>query len=219
MKKLRKWHVVVLALLGVASLAAGSWFILQRTPPPMPKSPQEAMETFKTERFKRLPESRKQAYYEHSRELYEKLEPEQRREMGKQYRDDPEARQVMREAMMNFMLDRARDFATADAQARKDIIDGIIAMQQMQGLRRGGGDRERPRRQRQESREGETDAQREKRREDRRASRREFVQDRIEQGNPQRQAYVGEFFKALAQRRAERGLEPMSFPRRGGRRR
>jgi hypothetical protein len=213
MKKLRKWQVAVLAIMGALSVAAGSWYIYQRTAPPMPQTVQEAMETFKSDRFKRLPESRAQAYYDRSRELYEKLDRDQRKQMRETYRDDPEARKVMRQAMMNFMLQRARDFASATPEQRDVILDGLIALQSM---RRGSqGSRRGERRPRPEGRSNETDQQRQGRRDQRRNDRRQFMQDRIEQGNPQHQAYASEFFKALNQRLAEKGLEPFNFRGRG----
>ena len=42
-----------------------------------------------------------------------------------------------------------------------------------------------------------------------RAERKKWMQDKIEQGNPQSQAYMSEFFKALMEARQKAGLPPM----------
>ncbi len=213
----KHWRLVVLVLLAIASLAGGAWMVYQRTPPPMPNSVDEAMQIYKSDRFKRLPESRQSAYYARGRELFEELDQTERRRLREQYRDDPDARRVVRQAMMNFMFDRAKEFAAAEPDQRAVILDGVIAMQESGfGRRPGGGGRGGPggRRGRESSGE-ESDADREQRRERRRADARQRIQNMIETGNPQRQAYISEFFKALRERRNERGLESMPGRRRG----
>jgi hypothetical protein len=63
----------------------------------------------------------------------------------------------------------------------------------------GGGDTQRT---------PEQEAERQARRERERVEGMKWMQKQVERGNPQKQAYVGEFIKAMRARRIARGLSP-----------
>lgn len=211
----QKVQVGALALLGVASLYYGGYRWWLTTAPPMPQTIEQAVALHNDPRYQGLPPQRRAAYIARSRELYEQLDDDAKRQWRQQMREDPEARAAARDAMREQMLNRARDFTLADEAERNKILDQTINMMiaaEAAGRMRnraGGNDRERP-----ELTE-EEQQQREQRRAERREQGRRQIQQMIEQGDPQRQAYVGEFFKALRERREERGLEPMPDFRRG----
>lgn len=202
---------------GVTTLAAGTYLWWRATPPPIPTTLDEAVETLASPRYQRLTEDEKQPYLEQTHRLSEPLSMEQRREIWQKAGEDPEKQKAMREAGGDMMMLRAKEFATADEAKRIQILDQTIAMMEMgQRMRLGGGGGagrgDRPDRGNRDDSQL-SDEERAKRREQRMAERRRGMQQRIERGNPQRQAYVSEFFKALQKRRDELGL-PRNGPSR-----
>lgn len=197
---------------GGTVLAAGTYLWWRATPPPIPTTLDESVETLASSRYLRLTEDQKQPYLEQMHRLSESLSMEQRREIWQKAGEDPEKQKAMREAGGDMMMLRAKEFATADEAKRIQILDQTIVMMEMgQRMRPGGSGADRGNRD--DSQLSEED--RTKQREQRMAERRRSMQQRIERGNPQRQAYVSEFFKALQKRRDELGLSRNGPSRRG----
>lgn len=195
----RKIGIAMLTLVASGVLAGGIYLVWLRLPPKMPANVQEAMALMNSPQYRRLSEQERQPYLERMRQLGESLTAEERKALWEKGRNDPEFRKNAREAQSNVMLQRAREFAQADSVTRRNILDKIIAMQEM--APRGGGGNPGPR--------PGNDANRQERQ--------KWFQDRIEHGNPQAQAYMSEFFKALIERRKDLGLSPLpAGPRHAG---
>ena len=181
----------VLAVLAVGTLVFGGYYLWLTTPPPMPVNMEEGFDVLKSARYARLPDDRKLAYVEKMWRMREQMTPEDRRAMRERFESEPELGTAVRSAVEEMMVQRAREFAKADPKARQAMLDGFIQMEQMMRRNREGGS-DRPR-----SNGG-----------NREEWRRRF-EERIETGDPQKQAYVGEFFKAMRLRRQELGLDPL----------
>ncbi len=197
-RRLMQIGLLVAAAAGSLGWGAYQWWL--RTPPPMPDTVEQAIELFKSERFTRLPETRQEAYYDRSRELFERLDGDRRRELRVRYENDAAARDAVSNAMLTMITKQARNFITMEPVQRQVVVDGFIAMQEL-GARRHA--------QRQAERGHEpADPDRQRRREQRLDDARGRIESWVEQGNPQRQAYLSEFFKAIRERRIERGMQP-----------
>jgi len=195
----KKWITMSFALLLAAGVLAGGIYLTWlRTPPPMPANVDEAIKVLSSPQYSRLSEAERQPYIQRARELGEKLSGEERSAMWKRANEDPEFRKNARDVQNDVMLQRAREFAKADPAKRKQIINTMVMMEMAAraagkmppGPRGGGGG-------------GDANAAQ------RRAERKKWMQDKIENGNPQSQAYMSEFFKALMDRRKELGLPAM----------
>lgn len=199
----QKWQIGVLAVLGCASLCYGGYRWWLTTPPPMPQTMEQAVAVFQDPRFANLSKQRQADYRRQSRQLYEELDTEAKKQWRDVIRDDPEAREAVRDAMREQMLDKAREFAVADEAERTKVLDQtinvMIAAETAAKFRSP----------RKEAKPEELTDEQRARRDERREAGRKRIQTLIENGDPQRQAYVGEFFKALQRRRIERGLKPM----------
>jgi len=177
-----------------------------------------------------MDDDRKAAYMEASRKLMDELPPEKRHELFMQNRDNENARNAMREAMEREMGKRVEAFAKATTMDDKmklldEDIDRMEAMRAAfekmrppgaagaggpptgQGAPNAqagqGGERRGPGAGRGGFNPGRMKA---------------HVQNRIESGNPQRGALMGEYFQAIRERRKQRGLPEMGPPGRGPRR-
>jgi hypothetical protein len=205
------WAAVAL-LLAAASLSGGGYYLWLTTPPPMPTTLPEAMELIQSPRYLRLPEQRRIAYLEQSRTLWEKLPSDEKRKMGSAFQKDPALREAVRTAMADQMLNQARQFAMGSETERRQLLDKVIGMQEF-----GRARWEKARAQRQaaaatQPADPQAQAQRNARRQQEREEGRKWMQNQIEHGDPQRQAYVSEFFKALRERRMQLGLPPEPAP-------
>ncbi len=190
------------------------------------------MSLVKSARFQRLSEAEREPYVERMRELAETMTPEQREKGWEMMRADPELRKEVQKVQSQAMGLRFREFAKADPQRRLAILDEDI--QKMEAMRAGGammgrrgpggsgnpnGGAARPSRPEGENRppqsnsaapSGQPSAT------NRREERKKMFQDRIQTGDPQDQAYMGEYFKALMERRRELGLPDRPPHRPGG---
>ncbi len=190
-----KRNILVLVLVLVASgvLGAGIYVTRLVTPPPMPQTIDDALAVIKSPRFTRLPVDRKLSYAERFRQLVRDLDEQQRRQLWEQFRQDEALRQAQRDLMQQMMIERARQFAMAGEAQRQQILDQFIGrMQAGRGRWGGRGDRERT-------------PEEQQRRDQWRDRMMTSMQERAATGNPQHDAYVGEFFKAMRSRRAELG--------------
>lgn len=196
---------VVLGTIAVASLSgAGYWWWLH-TPPPLPTNVDDAIATFHSPRYQRLPESRREAYVERARELWAKLSEEERVALRERVEKDPELKAAAQKAMQESMNSGARKYAMASPEDRMKEIDKVIAVQEMMRL---GGQVAQQARRFGVSRASTQPAEGATRREQRMNEFRKSMQQAVERGNPQRQAYMMEFMKDLRKRRVEKGLDP-----------
>ena len=184
--------VAAVGLIAAGTLATGSYYAWLVTPPALPQTVEEALAQMGTKRFERMPEYRRREFIEHARGLMEAIPAEDLRRMLQEARAEPSVRAAMGQVWRATMVQRATDLATATPAERTKLLDEAI--EQMEQWR---GSRRRPRDANQRSAED---------REGRRGRMRERIKNRIEQGNPQTAALIGEYFRAIRQRRQERGL-------------
>jgi hypothetical protein len=191
----KRWlRVGVLGVVAAAVLSGGIYLTWLWTAPPIPQTMDDAIALLASPRYQRLTEQQRRPYIDQMQKLGRELSAEEKRALRDRMKDDETLRRSGREIGTEWMLERAREFAKADDFQRKQMLDRIIGMQEMasnRGQRAGGPPRDGKAR-------AEHDA---------------WMRDRIEHGDPQRQAYVGEFWKALRQRRAELGLPADPMPR------
>jgi hypothetical protein len=197
----RRWILVtVLAAAAVVVLVTGVTYAWLITPPPLPQSLEQAMGTIGSARYERMPDYRKREYLEQTRRLMREMPQDERTQVMEDVRSNPELRQTMGRVMRGEMRRRATAFAKADSAERIRLLDEAIdTMGQWRNRGRrpdgaGGGRGDGA---------GRGDAEQ---RSDRRGRMRDRIQGMFEEGNPQDAALIGEFFRALRQRREERGL-------------
>lgn len=229
---MKKWiSISVLVVLAITAVSAGGYYTWLHTSPPMPATTEDAMALVKSARFQRLSEAEREPYVERMRELAENMTPEQREKGWEMMRADPELRKEVQKVQSQAMGIRFREFAKADPQRRLAMLDEDI--QKMEAMRAGGammgrrgpggsgnpdGGAARPPRPEGENRppqsngapSGQPGAT------NRREERKKMFQNRIQTGDPQDQAYMGEYFKALMERRRELGLPDHPPHRPGG---
>lgn len=174
---------LTLTLVAAGAVGAGAYVTWLRTPPAMPDTVQEAMAVFASPRYTRLPEERRTAYIEHVRRLVERLPEGERRSMWRRLHDEPTTRDAADRAMQDMMVAQARAFATADETARVAMLDAFLARRELRATT--GEDGPSPQR---------------------RDEARRRMQHYVQYGDPQNQAYMQEFWKALRERRHELGL-------------
>lgn len=192
---------MLLTLAAAGSIGGGCYYWWLTRPPPMPTNIDEAIAIVSDPRYLRLPESRREPYLAKSRELAQKLGKEDRERIRKQVENNPELRKAVQGAMEDQLLIMARDYAKADAVKRKVLVEMAVWGQEL-GRRRA-----------QESVDAsKSDPEAEKRREEQRNEFVKYMENRVEHGNPARQGYAMEFFKAIADRRRELGMDPNPPP-------
>ena len=195
----------VLSVVAAATLSgAGYWWWLH-TPPPLPTNVDEAIAIFHSPRYQRLPDSRREAYIERGRELWSKLSEDERKALRERVEKDPQLKAAAQKAMQEGMNSGARKFAMASTEDRMKEIDKVIALQEMMRL---GGQVAGQARRFGVGRPASTQPADDARRQQRMAEFKKSMQQAVETGNPQRQAYMMEFMKTLRNRRVEKGLDP-----------
>jgi hypothetical protein len=212
--KNKKLWVAVLVLVGAGTLSGGVYYTWLITPPGPPKTAQEAMKTIGSARFDRMPDYRKQEYMEQAGKLFREMPDDQRRKLWHDGEGNPQVHKAMETMRENFMDQRLNEFAKATPEDRIKMLDQMIDMQEkMRKMGRGpwggppgggqgagagqGGDHHRG------GGPGHHDPGR----------MRERIKRMAEQGNPQRAGLRMEFFKAMQERRIQRGLPPGGFGR------
>jgi hypothetical protein len=217
----KKILVVALILVGVGTLSGGVYYTWLITPPGPPKTAQEAMKTIGSARYERMPEYRKQEYLEQAQKLFHEMPEDQRRALWQNGEQNPAVHQAMREMHENAMNKRMEDFAKATPEQRTKMLDEIIDQMEKGGRGRGpwggrpGGPGAgpgsppgpqaagaNPQGHRPGGPGHRHDPGRMKNR----------IKRMAEQGNPQRAALRTEFFRAIQERRKQRGLPPMTGP-------
>jgi len=194
-KHLNKKIVVCgLMALGVCTLAGGAYATWLMIPPPLPQTPQQALRTIGTGRYERMPDYRKAEYLDQARRLLDEVPPEQRRELFQQARTDENVRQALGRVRQHERVQRALTFANANPDERVQLLDDAIDRMEERRARMRANRPDASRRDRSGS-EG---------REDRRSRGRERFLARFEHGNPQINSLIGEYHRAMRQRRQER---------------
>lgn len=214
---------VLLSVAGISVLTGGIYYTWLITPPGPPKTAQEGVKTMGSARFARLPDYRKSAYMEQTRELIGKLPEDQRRDLFRQIRDDDAARREMERGFRAMMTKQVMDFAKASPADQVKLLDAAIdreeQMRAMWGGRRGpdgprdgnagigrpGGPGGPPGQGPGRGGPGGPD----------RGNRRARMHQMIEQGNPQHFALMRQFRQAMEMRRAQRGLPAHPWGGRG----
>lgn len=217
MTRTRKVVLVSLLALSASGVLAGGWYYTWlMKPPPMPKDIDEAMAVLKSPRYQRLPDSRREPYLEKTREIFEAMSADQRAQVRKTIDNDPESRKAVQQAMEDRMYQMARNYVNAEPDKRKQMVNQFVAMMELgQRFGRGFGSATRPAATPPDTKDEPTpeqQAEEKARREQRRNEFMKRMQEQVEKGNPQKQQYVTEFFKAIRDRRAELGLDPNPPP-------
>ncbi len=172
-----------LLVASVGVLGAGVYLVWLRTPPPMPATIDEAVALIDSPRFARLAESRRQPYVQRMTELMAGMGSLEMSALRQRFREDASLHAAARELGMSFLAEQARRYVHASEPERQLILDRAMAMPLSRGRSSSAGesDRGRPSRQWDRSRH----------------------QSLIERGNPQDQAYIQEFWRAIRERRRQ----------------
>lgn len=188
-----KVKLIILPVLAIAALAFGGYQAWLRTAPPMPETADDVDRLLSSPRYTRLSNAEKRPYQERMNEMWGGLSKEDRKWLGEQLEDNPEARQDAFEQGMRTMYKTM--IVQQDEAARNVMLDMIInQMESAEGKKRRQEDlaaRDTP--------EGQ----------EREAEQRQRMFDWLDKGDPQTMGYGSEFFKLLQERRQERGLPPL----------
>lgn len=164
----------------------------------MPQSPEEALQIIASARFERMPDYRKSEYLEQVRRLIEDVPHGQRTELFERARTDESARQALRQVRHQAMVQRVVEFAKASPQDRPRLLDE--ALDEMEARRERRPDRTHRGDGPSHGNDGSHGSD-----DDRRARFRQHFQKRFEDGNPQINSLIGEYHRALRERRGRRG--------------
>lgn len=182
----KKILIGLLVVAGAASLVGGSYYTWLLNPPKLPKTAAEGLALIGSARYERMPDYRKAEYLDRTAQLMQELRPEEHQELRSDL-NPGDLRQFWQQRMMQRVL----EFANADPQHRNRLLDEAIAQSgrwrgQHRGRSEGNDEQDRTRRQ---------------------GVFRSRMQEHIQKGNPQTGALMGEYFRAVRQRRRERGIE------------
>lgn len=183
-----RWLTIGLPSAAMVVLIGGSALAWLLTPPPMPADAEDALKLLTSARFARLDDAGKQRYQDRIGELFRDMDADQRRAFRERMRGNEDLREALGRMMRDRMRQQAREFATAAPAERLAILDRILDQQEQW---RGRDDERGPRP------EGGPPP-------GFGGDRRQRMADRFEQGNPQDQALMGEFFRAMRARRDQR---------------
>ncbi len=206
----RRVAVGLLVVVAATVLAGGVYWAWLTTPPNLPQTVEQGLNTIGGARFERLPADRKSEYIQHTATLMRQMDDDQRRELFDRFRTEDKTRDAMRAIREDESIRRLRELANADPTERQRLLDQMKAErdQRRQEFRRrmaereaqaglsaeGGGDR----------REGERGGWRDMTPEQRRAR----IQQHIETGNPQNRALRHELREATGDEPGPPGRPP-----------
>lgn len=200
----RRW--LVLLPIAIASIFIGSYCTWLWTPPSLPENIDDALALVQSSRYQRLPDYRKREYLSHTRDLLQSISDADRASVVAATQNNPILREAFRDLRRTTMMARVHAYARLDPGQRVAILDAMIDRMGTSGRPRSGHGRPDIASRRNDSAGARPDGS-----DTNRATRRQRAQARIkthiEQGNPQRSALIGEFFRALRARREERGLD------------
>lgn len=202
----RRWLMLLPIAIAIASILIGSYCTWLWTPPSLPKNIDDALALIQSSRYQRLPDYRKREYLSHTRDLLQSASDADRASVVATTRNNPILREAFRDLRHTTMMARVHAYARSEPGQRVAILDAMI--DRMGTSRRPRSGHGRP--DNASRRNGEADASSDHpdtHRMTRRQRAQERIKTHIEQGNPQRSALIGEFFRALRARREERGLD------------
>lgn len=180
---------VALPVAALIVLSIGGYQAWLRTPPAMPESADDVEALLASDRYTRLSNADKRPYQERMNEMWGGLDADERRRLGEQLKDNPDARQQAMEQGMRSMYTTM--ILRQDKAARDAMLDMMINRMESPDARQ--------RRQAQM-------ANRDKEKEQQMV---EQMHGWLDKGDPQTMGYGSEFFKLLQDRREERGLPPL----------
>lgn len=195
-----KEHPKVLALVVFAAVVLGAGLAYTYWPtsqPAIPETMADVPTLLESRAYANMTPAQRRPYVERVSELMSNSDGEQRRAV---MQNSEQSRDAMRDMFRQVMVDRAKQFALADAVARQQMIIEDRARMESMGGRRGPGGGERP--------SGEGGGERSEGRGDRpepteeeKAERREKHESRIEEwvneGNGQEWALVREYMQQV----------------------
>lgn len=170
----------------VAAVGAVAYVVWLRTAPPLPATLEQSAALIESPRYRRLDDARRSPYLQRVRELVNALPPQERLAWRDRVRDDPRLGQVHAQVMQDMMVAQARAYVAAAPAERQAMLDRFIQMIERRGEDERGGDRRR---------DGDSDD-----------GPRRRMRAYLQHGDPQSQAFVQEFWKAVRARRAALGL-------------
>jgi hypothetical protein len=193
--------ITALGVLAPVVLISGLYYAYLITPPPMPETFDQAVDTMESARFKRLPDYRKAEYAGQARRLFGELPPERQEEIRKQMGDDETMGKVAREMQRGRAAEVHKKYSQASRADRFKMLDEQIDQQEAERARREQAAREAP--QRPSPRERAAQRQQGTQRA------RTIVRGMVQQDNPQTGVFGlgAEYKRALRKRRKQRGLE------------
>ena len=199
----RRILTLLLCLLGAGTLGGGAYLSWWMTPPPMPRSLEEGIALFSSPRYQRLSEPQRQRYVERLGELTEQVPREMRAEAFRKAFRDESLRPAARDALTSMLMDRGRQFVKGDQATRDRLVnEALIAGRLMRGMRRRGPRTRAPGADSAADSPGDPEARRARRQEQMERGK-QWIQERIERGNPQQQAYFMEYVRAIRKRREQ----------------
>ena len=183
-------NLVVLPLLAILALGFGGYQAWLRTPPAMPETVDEVDALLDSPRYVRLSNAEKRPYQERMNEMWGGLSKEDRKRLGEQLQDNPDARQdAFEQGIRTFYKTM---IVQQDEAARTAFLDMMIdQMESAEG------------RQRRENEQASRNTPEGKERE---AEHMRRMYDWLDKGDPQTMGYGSDFMKLLQERREERGL-------------
>ncbi|MEO0474650.1 MAG: hypothetical protein AAF085_01590 [Planctomycetota bacterium] len=184
--------LVLLPLLALAALAIGGYQAWLRTSPPMPETVDDVEALLNSARYARLSNADKRPYQERMNEMWGGLNKEDRKRLGEQLEDNPDARQ---EAFEQGIRTFYTTMILQQDKAQRDVmLDMIInQMESAEGKQR---------------RQDEQAARNTPEGKEREAEHIRKMYDWLDKGDPQAMGYGSEFFKMINERREERGMAP-----------
>jgi hypothetical protein len=193
----KKTLVVALAVVAPVVLVSGLYYAHLTTPPPVPKTFEQAVKTMGSGRYQRLPHYRKAEYAGQATRLFTELPPERREQVRKDMAENETLGPIAREMGRGTEIELYKAFSRAPRVARVKMLDAEI--QRREAARTARQERSRQsatQRQAQAGRQGPT----------RTAT--QVVRGMVQQDNPQTGAFGlgAEYSKAMRERRKELGL-------------
>jgi hypothetical protein len=191
----------------VAAAGAALWYGVREyrlsRVPTMPKSIEDTIAVLNSPQFEHLPDARKEAYFDRAQELMDKASPQQKKALDEKIKRDPDAQAAAREAFYRFIEGKAIGYVHSNETERLRELDQVLLLEKMTlALRQ----REPTTQSATQPEGGDSSARRPGWGKDRQQGDQRWLQDKIERGNPQKQAYIVEFIKDLRMRRTQLGL-------------
>jgi hypothetical protein len=215
----KKTLIVALAVVAPLVLISGLYYTHLTTPPPVPKTFEQAVKTMGSGRYQRLPDYRKAEYAGQARRLLAELPPERREQVRKEMAEDETLGPIAREMGRGAEIDLYKALSRAPRAVRVKMLDAEI--QRHEAARAARQERSRQsatqrqaqdeaaRAARQErSRQSATQRQAQDGRQGPTRTATQVFRGMVQQDNPQTGSFGlrAEYSKAMRERRKELGL-------------